>query len=53
MALYTPSWYAKDRLLRMNETMRNYQRVWGESCLWFEYDALSSSKNNVYDEGPS
>jgi hypothetical protein len=51
--LYTPDWYAKDRLLRMNEVMRNYQRSWGESVLWFEYDAMSSSKDNVYDEGPS
>jgi hypothetical protein len=53
MPLYTPGWYAKDRLLRMNEIMRNYQRTWGESVLWFEYDSMSSTKNPVYDEGPS
>jgi hypothetical protein len=50
---YTSAWYGKDRILRMNEIMRTYQRVWGESVLWFEYDAMSSTKNNVYDEGPS
>jgi hypothetical protein len=50
---YTPDWYAKDRLIRMNEIMRNYARTWGESVLWFEYDSMSSSKNDVYDEGPS
>lgn len=50
---YAPDWYAKDRIIRMNEIMRNYQRSWGESVLWFEYDAMSSSKNTVYDEGPS
>lgn len=50
---YTPAWYAKDRILRMNETMRGYQRVWGENVLWFEYDSMQSSKNDVYDEGPS
>lgn len=53
MAIYTPAWYSKDRIIRINEIMQNYQRVWGEKVLWFEYDALSSSKNNVYDEGPS
>jgi hypothetical protein len=37
----------------MNETMRNYQRVWGESVLWFEYDAMAATKHEVYDEGPS
>ena len=40
-------------MLRMNDTMRNYQRTWGESVLWSEYDAMDASKNNVYDEGPS
>lgn len=50
---YAPAWYAKDRLLRMNETMRNYGRVWGENVLWFEYDSMASTKHNVYDEGPS
>lgn len=53
MALYTPAWYHKDQMLRMNEIMRNYQGVWGENVLWSEYDAMDSSKNNVYDEGPS
>lgn len=53
MPLYTPGWYAKDRLNRMNEIMQNYQRYWGESVLWFEYDQMASSKNDVYDEGPS
>jgi hypothetical protein len=53
MALYTPAWFAKDQMLRMNDTMRNYQRVWGESVLWAEYDAMDATKNNVYDEGPS
>jgi hypothetical protein len=50
---YTPAWYSKDRILRMNDIMRNYQRVWGENVLWFEYDAMTSSKDQVYDEGPS
>jgi hypothetical protein len=50
---YTPDWYATDRLLRMNETMRDYQRAWGENVLWFEYDSMASTKNQVYDEGPS
>jgi hypothetical protein len=53
MALYTPAWYGKDRLLRMNEIMQNYQRVWGENVLWFEYDAMASTKDQVYDEGPT
>lgn len=53
MALYTPAWYQKDRIIRMNEIMQNYQRYWGESVLWSEYDAMASTKNNVYDEGPS
>ena len=48
---YTTS--AKSRLVRMNETMRNYQRSWGESVLWSEYDAMASTKHDVYDEGPS
>ena len=50
---YAPGWYAKDRLLRINETMRTYARYWGESILWFEYDAMSSTKHDIYDEGPS
>jgi hypothetical protein len=50
---YTPAWYAKDRIIRMNEVMQNYQRVWGENVLWFEYNAGTSTKNDVYDEGPS
>jgi hypothetical protein len=50
---YTPAWYMKDRVLRMNEIMRDYQRVWGENVLWFEYDAMDSTKDAVYDEGPS
>jgi hypothetical protein len=50
---YTPGWYAKDRLIRMNEIMRDYQRYWGESVLWAEYDSMASTKNTVYDEGPS
>jgi hypothetical protein len=53
MPLYPPSYIAKDRILRINEIMRNYQRTWGESVLYFEYDAQSSTKNDVYDEGPS
>jgi hypothetical protein len=53
MSLYTPAWYFKDQMLRMNEIMRNYQRVWGENVLWFEYDAMSATKHRVYDEGPS
>lgn len=53
MPLYTPGWYAKDRILRINEIMRSYQRVWGENVLWFEYDAMASTKHDVYDEGPS
>lgn len=53
MPLYTPAWYFKDRMIRMNEIMRNYQRVWGESVLWFEYNAMASTKDEVYDEGPS
>jgi hypothetical protein len=51
--MYTPAWYSKDRILRMNDIMRAYQRVWGENVLWFEYDAMASSKDRVYDEGPS
>jgi hypothetical protein len=53
MPLYTPAWYHKDQMIRMNEVMQNYQRVWGESVLWSEYDAMASTKNAVYDEGPS
>jgi hypothetical protein len=53
MPLYTPAWYPKDRLLRMNEVMRNYQRVWGENVLWFEFDQMATTKHEVYDEGPS
>jgi len=53
MPLYTPDYIAKDRVIRMNEVMRNYQRIWGESVLWSEYDALDASKHNVYDEGPT
>ena len=36
MPIYTPNYIAKDRVIRMNEVMRNYQRVWGESVLWAE-----------------
>lgn len=53
MALYTPAWQSKTEMIRMNEIMREYGRVWGESVLWFEYDAMASSKNAVYDEGPA
>jgi hypothetical protein len=53
MPIYTPEWYGKERLNRMNEVMQNYQRTWGEHCLWFEYDAMASSKHQVYDEGPT
>lgn len=53
MALYTPAWYAKDRIVRMNETMREYGRSWGESVLWFEYNDQFSTSNDIYDEGPS
>ena len=53
MPLYNPGWYAKDRILRINEIMRNYQRYWGENVLWFEYDSMASSRDIVYDEGPS
>jgi|SRR5215467_425808 len=51
--MYTPAWYSKDRLIRINEVMKGYQRVWGESVLWFEYDAMDATKHQVYDEGPS
>lgn len=53
MPIYSPDWYGKERLIRMNDVMRNYQRTWGEYVLWFEYDAMASSKHQVYDEGPS
>ena len=53
MPLYTPAWFQNDQIIRMNEVMQNYQRYWGENVLWAEYDAMSSSKNEVYDEGPS
>jgi hypothetical protein len=53
MGLYTPAWESKNQVIRMNEIMRNYQRVWGESVLWSEYDAMASTKHSVYDEGPS
>jgi len=53
MPIYAAAWESKNQMLRMNETMRNYQRYWGENVLWSEYNAMSSSKNNVYDEGPS
>jgi hypothetical protein len=51
--LYTPSYIAKDQVLRMNQVMRNYQREWGENVLYFEYNGQASTKNDVYDEGPS
>ena len=51
--LYTPNYIAKDQVLRMNDIMRNYQRIWGENVLWSEYDAMSATKHQVYDEGPS
>jgi hypothetical protein len=47
------TFYPKGQLLRMNEIMRGYQRTWGERVLWFEYDAQSANKHQVYDEGPS
>ena len=53
MPLYTPGWEQKNQMLRMNEIMRNYARYWGENVLWSEYDAMSSGKHSVYDEGPS
>lgn len=53
MPLYASGWEQKNQMLRMNEIMRNYQRYWGENVLWAEYDAMASSKNAVYDEGPS
>jgi len=53
MALYTPEWYSKDRILTINSIIKNYQRVWGENVLYFEYDQMGSSKHTVYDEGPS
>jgi hypothetical protein len=53
MPLYTPEWYSKDRIIRINEVMKNYQRAWGENVLYFEYDQMTSSKHSVYDEGPS
>ena len=53
MPLYTPAYIAKDQVLRMNQVMRNYQREWGESVLYFEYNAQAATKNAVYDEGPS
>jgi hypothetical protein len=53
MPLYAPGWAQKNSIIRMNEVMRNYARTWGENVLWFEYDAMSSSKNAVYDEGPN
>jgi hypothetical protein len=53
MPLYTPAWFYKDQIIRMNDTMRAYQGVWGESVLWSEYDAMASTKHPTYDEGPS
>jgi hypothetical protein len=50
---YAPDWFAKDQVIRMNQIMRDYQRTWGETVLYFEYDAMSSTKHDVYDEGPS
>jgi len=51
--LYVPEWWFKSEMTMMNDIMRNYQRTWGENVLWFEYDQLSATKNDVYDEGPS
>jgi hypothetical protein len=53
MPIYASGWEQKNQMLRMNEVMRNYARYWGENVLWSEYNAMSSTKHMVYDEGPS
>src|SRR6516225_5220765 len=53
MPIYTPAWEQKNQIIRINETIRNYARYWGENVLWSEYDAMASTKHSTYDEGPS
>lgn len=40
-------------LRSINRGIKSYQRETGETILWFEFDVLGTTKDPVYDEGPS
>ena len=37
----------------INKGIKSYQRETGETVIWFEFDALGTTKDPVYDEGAS
>lgn len=43
----------KREIQSINRGIRDYQHETGETVLWYEFDTVTSTKDDVYDEGPS